>query len=94
MHGSPPPLIHLWKGIKTKMRRAVLRFSLLCAQLATQRASISQRETAKRRITLSRAVNTRRGIVSMAPTEPEAYEYIVIGGGSGGSGTVSTLHRH
>lgn len=25
----------------------------------------------------------------MAPTEPEAFEYIVIGGGSGGSGTVS-----
>jgi hypothetical protein len=25
----------------------------------------------------------------MAPIEPQAFEYIVIGGGSGGSGTVS-----
>jgi hypothetical protein len=58
------------------MRKAVLRLAVLSSHLK-----------GSRRTTLSRGNTYWKGITTMAPAEPQVFEYIVIGGGSGGSGT-------
>jgi glutathione reductase (NADPH) len=58
---------------------------------ATPRLSLlishTSRSLSTTAIPRSRAGRTIRGLAAMAPTEVQNYDYIVIGGGSGGSGT-------
>jgi hypothetical protein len=65
-----------------RMRSVASRFSVLLSHLRPTRAF------AEKGFGVSRVNIRKRGIATMAPTEPKAFEYIVIGGGSGGSGTV------
>jgi glutathione reductase (NADPH) len=67
------------------MRPAVPRLALITSQLQLSRPLINS--SASLEIHRSRVGVTLRGLATMAPTEVKNYDYIVIGGGSGGSGT-------
>jgi hypothetical protein len=76
------------------MRTAVSRIGLPVSHFPASRPLItnSQRSIEKGLSRANSQSSRARGIINtMAPTEPEAFEYIVIGGGSGGSGTVRFL---
>jgi glutathione reductase (NADPH) len=65
------------------MRPSQPRLALLTSQLSARARSLSPAQLPR-----SRAGSERlRSKVTMAPTEIKSFDYIVIGGGSGGSGT-------
>jgi hypothetical protein len=80
--------LHRLRGSSISMRRSVSCLLILSSHFQPRRA-VAIFSHANPRLT-SRTVR-QRGLNTMAPipAEPEEFEYIVIGGGSGGSGTVS-----
>lgn len=63
------------------MHSSVHRLASISSQIHSTKSILN------RSFPLSRARSTVRGLATMAPTEVKSYDYIVIGGGSGGSGT-------
>jgi hypothetical protein len=74
------------------MRAAQPRLAVLTTQVSaavTSRPVISTQN--KGRLPISRA-SSRNREAKMAPTEVKKFDYIVIGGGSGGSGSVCPFY--
>lgn len=77
------------------MRAAVERLRGLTGQLFTSSSRVeisrfllpSSPSRLFREVSYSRTFSTSTSVGSMAPTEVKTFDYIVIGGGSGGSGT-------
>lgn len=71
------------------MRPATPRLSLLTSHLtAPSRIFVEQGKKTTSGLPRSRANRGVGNITKMAPSEVKSFDYIVIGGGSGGSGTV------
>src|SRR3954451_23293888 len=67
------------------MRSAVPRLALITSQLPS--LPLLSSASVNSGLPRSRAGLRSRNKVTMAPTEVKTYDYVVIGGGSGGSGT-------
>jgi len=90
---TQPPSVHISKATSSltpnlsNTMRPTPRLALITSQLHSLKPSILQSGTSGSSALPRSRASKSRGLKTMAPTEVKRFDYIVIGGGSGGSGT-------